>query len=154
MDTPHASRRQFLAAGAGLAAAGALAGAAPSFSPWGRHRGHRSDEINIAVLGIRGRGNEHIQAFARMDGVRVAALVDPDSRLFAERALKVEALQGSAPAAHQDLRRVLDDPSIDAISIATPTTGTRSPPSGAARPASMCMSRSPAATRSPRGGSW
>jgi predicted dehydrogenase len=120
MDTPHASRRQFLAAGAGLAAAGALAGAAPSISTWGRRRGRRSDELNIAVLGIRGRGNEHIQAFARMDGVRVAALVDPDSRLFAERALKVEALQGSAPAAHQDLRRVLDDPSIDAISIATP----------------------------------
>ena len=115
--THSSTRRQFLAAGAGLAASTALAGAAPSLYP---SRRRRSDELNIAVVGIRGRGMNHAEAFARMDGVRVAALVDPDSRLFNDRVSRIESLQGEAPATHQDLRRVLDDPNIHAISVATP----------------------------------
>jgi predicted dehydrogenase len=112
------TRRDFLATSAGLAAAGAFAPMAlgAGRTAWPR----RSDDLNIAVIGIRSRGMSHARAFAQLDGVRVKTLVDPDSRLFGERVAQIESIQGTAPDTERDLRRVLDDPEIHAISIATP----------------------------------
>jgi len=47
-------------------------------------------------------------------------LCDPDTLLSAELAAIVEKQQGSAPKTTQDMRKVFDDKSIDAVFIATP----------------------------------
>jgi len=78
-----------------------------------------NDEIGIAVVGIHGRGQSHMDAYCGMPGVRVVALCDPDTRLFADRAKKIEQKQGQAPKCYADIRRCLEDPNVDAISIAT-----------------------------------
>lgn len=78
-----------------------------------------NDTIRVAVVGINGRGKAHISALQRLEGVEVAYLVDPDSRLFASRVKMVEDLGGRAPKCVQDLREALDDDNLDAISIAS-----------------------------------
>ncbi|MFQ6133189.1 MAG: Gfo/Idh/MocA family protein [Armatimonadota bacterium] len=78
-----------------------------------------NDEIGVAVMGIHGRGRSHIDAWAKMDGVRVVALVDPDESLFESRAKQAEDKQGSRPKCYADIRECLRNPDVDAVSIAT-----------------------------------
>jgi predicted dehydrogenase len=79
-----------------------------------------NDRVRIAVAGIHGRGQAHIQGYGEMKDVEVAYLVDPDSRLFEARTAKVKQLAGNTPQCVQDFRRVLDDKTLDAVSIVTP----------------------------------
>jgi predicted dehydrogenase len=55
---------------------------------------------------------------AQMDGVEVAVLCDPDENQMAQKASEFESKTGRRPRLEPDLRRVLEDPNIDAITIA------------------------------------
>ena len=79
-----------------------------------------NDRVRIAVAGIHGRGQTHITGFGGMKDVEIAYLVDPDSRLFASRSELVKRTAGNTPVCVQDIRRALDDKSLDAVSIVTP----------------------------------
>jgi predicted dehydrogenase len=79
-----------------------------------------NDRINIAVVGIGGRGQSHYQQFVRMENVRVAALCDVDERLFPAAVTAVEKQAGYKPKTVVDFRTLLDDKEIDAVSLATP----------------------------------
>jgi predicted dehydrogenase len=79
-----------------------------------------NDQVRIAVIGVRGRGQDHVRAYARMADVTVAALCDCDLNVI-PAALRVATEAGKPePSVVPDLRRIIDDPSIDAVSIATP----------------------------------
>lgn len=78
-----------------------------------------NDTVRMAVAGINGRGQAHISSFGKAENVEIAYLVDPDTRLFKDRTEQVEQHNGRTPKCVQDIRDVLDDPNIDAISIAT-----------------------------------
>jgi predicted dehydrogenase len=103
------SRRDFLR----TSGAFALAGVAPA------RRTPRYDELRVAVVGLRGRGADHVEGFRRLPGVRVTALVDVDRNVLAAAAKKF-ADRGDEVATFADLRAALDRKDIDAISIATP----------------------------------
>ncbi len=79
-----------------------------------------NDKIRVAVLGVHGRGKDHIKGFEPQDNVEVATLCDPDLQVAGERADAFEKTYGRRPAIEQDMRKVLDDKSIDVISVATP----------------------------------
>jgi len=79
----------------------------------------QNDTIGVGVAGINGRGQGHIKEFCGIEGVRVVALCDPDSRIFESRSKIVEDSQGHTPTCYQDVREMLDDDEIDAVSIAT-----------------------------------
>ena len=55
-----------------------------------------------------------------MKNVEIAYLVDPDSRLFKQKSQWVKGRAGNTPKCVQDLRSVLDDKNLDAVSIAAP----------------------------------
>jgi len=112
------NRRDFLkraAAGGFVAATFAIGGTRVS----GRVLG-ANDRIRIAVAGVHDRGQAHIQAYCGMKNVEVAYLVDPDSRLFDSRSAMVKQRGGNTPKCVQDLRAILDDKNLDAVSIAAP----------------------------------
>ncbi|NLO03470.1 MAG: Gfo/Idh/MocA family oxidoreductase [Bacteroidales bacterium] len=80
-----------------------------------------NDRVNVAVIGIRGMGQSHIQSYQKLKNVEVAALCDVDENLFAERVKKHFTDKGlREPRVYSDMRRVFDDKSIDAVSIVTP----------------------------------
>ena len=113
-------RRNFLKrAVAGTAGAVAASWVLSGTKSSGRVLG-ANDRVRVAIAGINGRGQGHIQAYGEMKDVEIAWLVDPDSRLFESRSAKVKALAGNTPQCVQDFRRVLDDKSLDAVSIVTP----------------------------------
>jgi predicted dehydrogenase len=79
-----------------------------------------SDTVNVAIMGVRGRGRALTQEFVNLNDVRVAALCDVDPRVVGRAAQIVEKSQGKQPPLIGDIRRILDDKSIDAIVVATP----------------------------------
>ena len=107
-------RRTFMKSAAGTMAAPGMA-----FAAGGRVLG-ANDRIRVAVLGVNGRGKSHIRGFEPQKNVEVATLVDPDMQIAEKRAGEFEQTYGRKPAVVQDLRTVLDDKTIDCISIATP----------------------------------
>src|SRR5581483_649750 len=62
----------------------------------------------------------HRDAYLNLPNVEVAALCDVDDAVLQEAAAYLEGKLKKRPATHVDLRRALDDKSIDAVSIATP----------------------------------
>jgi predicted dehydrogenase len=119
-------RRHFLkdtaAVAAGIAAIEAVSGPARAADPAdndGKKAG-ANDAIRMAVIGVRGRGMEHVGSLLRLPDVRLTTICDVDLNVVGRAKKAVAAKYGSEPQVVQDLRRVLDDKNIDAISIATP----------------------------------
>jgi predicted dehydrogenase len=113
-DRNEMSRRQFTAT-ASFAAAAVVAGAA-------RRVQGANDRVVLASIGIRGQGDSLKQGFAKLPGVEIKTLCDPDENLFASRANDPE-LKGVAtfkPGYQKDLRRVFEDKDIDGVIVATP----------------------------------
>jgi predicted dehydrogenase len=81
-----------------------------------------NDRFRIAVCGVNGRGKSHIRGFDGQDNVEVAYLVDPDSKVLDSKVneLKETGQNSKSVKGVTDVRQVLDDKNIDAISCATP----------------------------------
>jgi len=75
-----------------------------------------NDQIRMAVVGVGGRGKDHIDGF----GKHVVALCDVDQQFLDLRAKEIEEQYGTRVDKYADYRRLLEDKNIDAISIATP----------------------------------
>lgn len=86
----------------------------------GRAQAAPSERVRIAVIGVRGRGSDHARAFANHREAEVVAVCDVDDAAFPTAVKRVEEATGKAPKVERDFRRLLDDRSIDAVSIATP----------------------------------
>lgn len=81
-----------------------------------------NNRLRIAVVGLNGRGKSHIAAWLEQPGVEIAYLVDPDRNVL-DRSMKglAEKVEGKyTTKGVADLRRALEDPTVDAVSIATP----------------------------------
>jgi predicted dehydrogenase len=102
------SRREVLraAAGAALLAPQRVLGA--------------NDRVRVAVVGLRGRGFDHIKRVHETAGVELAAVVEVDENVLAARLADIEKLGLPKPRTFVDIRKMLEDRSIDAVTIATP----------------------------------
>src|SRR6202142_4105377 len=100
-------RRHFLM-GAAAVAAGKRMVAAPS------------DTVRMGLIGCGGRGGSHLREWTTLPNVELVAISDVDQSHMAGFVKRVESSGKKAPQGFQDMRKILDDKSIDAISIATP----------------------------------
>ena len=82
--------------------------------------GSPNDTIRIATIGLRGRGKDHIKEITGQPNVELVALCDIDQKVLDTAASSVEKITQKKPAIYTDYRKLLEDKSIDAISIATP----------------------------------
>lgn len=91
-----------------------------------------NETINVAVVGIRGdnkghptwtsagKGQDHYEALAGLPNVRISHVVDIDERHFSTTLPLLQKQFGGNPKTETDLRRVLDNPEVDAITVAVP----------------------------------
>jgi predicted dehydrogenase len=103
-----------------LKTTGAVIGAgAASLALGGRVLG-ANDRVRVAVCGVRGRGNNHIEGYEKLPNVEIAALCDVDESVLTQRLGEIEKAGFKRPDGYSDVRKLLEDKSIDAISVATP----------------------------------
>jgi len=94
-------------------AAAGLAASRPSLAS-------ANDTVRVACIGVRGQGNSHIKSYSAMPNVEIAAICDIDESVLDMRLKQVEDSGKKRPARFTDFRKLLEDKSIDAVSIATP----------------------------------
>jgi predicted dehydrogenase len=79
-----------------------------------------SDKIRIAVLGVNGRGMDHIEGIMALPDAEVVMVCDPDKEVSAKAAATFEKRYNKKPLIEQDLRKVFERKDIDAVTVATP----------------------------------
>ena len=79
-----------------------------------------NETINVAVVGIRGRGKNHYADRQKQQNVNVTHVVEVDDAVVADKLPDLKEKYGGDPKVVKDLRHVLDDKDVDVISIATP----------------------------------
>ena len=112
-------RRSFLMAAAGAAARPAAASICPEIA-LGAGRTAPNDRIQVAVIGVRGRGNSLLRTFAARDDVDVRYVCDVDQGVLRNRVAETEQRTRRRPRAIGDFRRAIEDSAIDAIVLGTP----------------------------------
>ena len=112
----NSTRRRFIAQTAAAAGASPLIiGTKSSAQVKGAN-----DRFRIAVAGLNGRGGSHIGGFSGIPGVEIAYVADPDKTVLGKRLKNVHDKGHKNCKGVADIREALDDPDVDAISIATP----------------------------------
>jgi len=101
-------RRNFL-----MSSAAALSASASVF-------GAAGDALRIGVVGIGGRARDHIASLIKLPNVEIVALCDPDDSHLEKGQKQIAAADQKAPQNYRDIRKLLEDKSIDAITIASP----------------------------------
>ena len=79
-----------------------------------------NDKIVAAVIGTNGRGLAHVACLTGLPNTEVAYICDVEEKALAKGIKAVGRHQQSEPKGVKDFRKVLDDKSVDAITIATP----------------------------------
>jgi predicted dehydrogenase len=101
---------------------GALAAASILTTPvYGRARQDTKRTVRIGIVGLRGRGWNHYQAFKALPGVEIVALSDVDAEVLARRSKEASSdSPGREIATFSDVRELLAREDVDAVSLATP----------------------------------
>src|SRR5947209_12264234 len=106
-------RRDFLKAFATTAAAlPALTAAGAADRP--------NERVLLAVMGLRSRGKDHIRTFASLDDCEIGYLVEPDEKMVPADMKALGQRQKREPKVVKDVRQVLEDKDLTALSVAAP----------------------------------
>ena len=112
----HLNRRQFIQrtglAGASLAAIGSLRSLRAAESP--------NQKILVGIMGVNSRGMSHVAGYLAQPNCEIAYICDVDSRAIDKAIAVIAKKQSRPPQGVKDFRTILDDPRVDALSIATP----------------------------------
>ena len=109
------TRRDFLKQTSLFAAGAAALAGAPTLAAAGAN-----DKVRVGVIGCNGRGMAHIAGWLQVPNIEIAYICDVDTRAIDKGIAAVCKQQAQKPKGVQDLRRLLEDREVDAVSIATP----------------------------------
>ena len=113
-------RRRFLEDSMFAAAAAVTAGGVvPAFAEE-KQSTSPNERLNVAIIGVNGRGGSHIGGFTSRKDTPITWLVDCDREVGQKRVDAVAKKQGFAPKFATDMREMLEDKEVDVVSIATP----------------------------------
>lgn len=82
-----------------------------------------NDRLQVGVIGIRNQGTVHLNSWCSLKdshNVQIKTICDTDEALFPAGLKLIDSKAGWKPATTWDLRTVLDDKEIDAVSIVIP----------------------------------
>ena len=111
------SRRNFNTGAAALGASLLITGTKASGKIIGAN-----NRLRIAIAGLNGRGKAHMKGWLSQENVEIAYLIDPDQNVL-DKALKELSSKTDGESKCQgvrDVRKALEDKTLDAISIACP----------------------------------
>jgi Oxidoreductase family, NAD-binding Rossmann fold/Oxidoreductase family, C-terminal alpha/beta domain len=79
-----------------------------------------NDRLRVAVVGVKSRGMSHVAGYLGKNNCEIVAVCDCDEAVIKNAMDTIAKKQGEAPKFVQDFRKLIEDKSIDAVSIATP----------------------------------
>jgi predicted dehydrogenase len=79
-----------------------------------------NEKLVCGVIGVKGMGFADLKAFLNQPNTECGALCDVDQNILSERVKNVTEMEGKAPAAYTDFRKLLEHKGLDVIIIGTP----------------------------------
>jgi ornithine cyclodeaminase/alanine dehydrogenase-like protein (mu-crystallin family) len=79
-----------------------------------------NDKINVAIIGLGGRGGNHLDIYSKLPGARVAGLCDVDQAARERSQATLLKNGGEKAKEFEDMRQAFSDGGVEAVSIATP----------------------------------
>lgn len=116
----NTSRRNFLKSTAIASASIAVSSRMVHGSGQQAERGSPNAKMHAAIVGVNGRGGDHIQGMSGNSNVEITHICDVDEGVGNKRCEAIEKSQGKKPTYVQDIRKMLEDKSIDIVTVATP----------------------------------
>jgi hypothetical protein len=86
-----------------------------------------ANQIRVATVGLGSAGYEHLAIFASIPGARIVTLYDPDMHRLRKAASFLRERGYPPPDVTTQLAKLVNDPSIDAISLACPFPSSLAP---------------------------
>jgi len=78
------------------------------------------DKVNVAVVGLGGRGQAHMTEYGKLPGARIVAVCDVNQAALERGQAKVKKETGEEPKGYKDMRQVFDDKNVQAVSMPLP----------------------------------
>ena len=79
-----------------------------------------NEKVRVAVIGVNGRGKDHIAGIMKQPDAEVVALCDVDTNVSEKRATEFEKKYGKKVDTIVDMRKLFERKDIDAVTVATP----------------------------------
>ena len=80
-----------------------------------------NDRVNVGIVGLGGRGNDHINYYGSLDqDCRIAAVCDVNQAARERATAKILKQKGYSPKEYEDMRKVFESKDIDAVSLPLP----------------------------------
>jgi predicted dehydrogenase len=79
-----------------------------------------NERVNVAVVGLGGRGQAHMKALGELPGARIAGLCDVNQAAVERAQAVVRKASNETPKGFEDMRKVFEDKNIDAVSMPLP----------------------------------
>jgi predicted dehydrogenase len=79
-----------------------------------------NDKVNLAIIGLGGRGKAHVNYFLSIPDANIGAICDVNQEQTERVQATVEKATGRKPVVFEDMRKLFEDKSIDAVSTAVP----------------------------------
>lgn len=117
--TDMRTRREFVRNAATAAAVAVCSGLSP-LQARQAGRAAASERVRVGIMGAGGRAASLIDSFSANRSVEVVAIADLDASRLPQGLDLAAKHQGRKPKGESDFRRLIDDPSIDALVIGTP----------------------------------
>jgi len=116
----HFNRRDFVEQALFAASAALATGVvASAVEPASTRKVGPNEKIRVAVIGVNGQGGSHVSEWLKNPDCDLVAICDCDPAAYEKLKPKFKNL-AKPPRYVQDVRKLLEDKNIDAVSIATP----------------------------------
>jgi len=79
-----------------------------------------NDRVSMGIIGLGGRGSYHVGAYNRIPQAQIVALCDVNQAARERASANVIKAGGQKPAEFEDMRKLFESKSVDAVSMATP----------------------------------
>jgi predicted dehydrogenase len=79
-----------------------------------------NDKVDVAIIGLGGRGQSHMNVYAKLPEANIVALCDVNQAALERGQALIQKLTGKTPKGYVDMRQVFDDKSVEAVSMPVP----------------------------------
>ena len=79
-----------------------------------------NDKVDVAIIGLGGRGRNHMDLYAKLPDANIIAICDVNQAALERGQAQVEKATGKKPKGYADMRQVFDDKEVQAVSMPLP----------------------------------
>lgn len=79
-----------------------------------------NDKVNVAVVGLGGRGQDHMKTYLKIADARISAVCDVNQAALERGQALVNRESGSTPKGYKDMKEAFADKNVDAVSMPLP----------------------------------